>query len=146
MIVEKTTDCMMLMRRGPTWLGEWICCIVVALVELKDRSCNVESVVTLPVIYGFFSSPDSDLQRIWKPSFFFVGCVMWPLSLELLNFGYFGSKLHWVLTSTTQQPWSYDKQTHSLPTNCCFGWTECWQNHWQWMPADTWTFSLWAQT
>ncbi len=52
------------MQSGPTWLGERICYIVVVLKELKDWSCYIESIVTLPVIYRFSSGPDSDLQAI----------------------------------------------------------------------------------
>lgn len=100
-----------------TWFGERICCIVVALIELKNGSCNVESVVTVPVFDGFFSSPDSDLQRIWKVQCWITkeNTAVLPLhyvtSEYLLYCWCFSTKSDCALTATTMKVW---------PTNTTF--------------------------
>lgn len=62
----KSGNMSVLMLSWPTWFRKRVCCVVVALVELKDWSSNIEGIVTLLVINGFLSSPDSYLGGFGK--------------------------------------------------------------------------------
>lgn len=102
----KSGNISVLMLSWPTWFRKWVCCVVVALVELKDWSSNIESIVTLLVINGFFSSPDSYLEGFGK-------LVIHLLYADLTN------------NETTNYEIK-DSETHNfLPSNCCFALCEC---------------------